>query len=473
MGTKIGKEPSMGDRRFALQLVVSDQEVIAELMKVPEVEVNDYALRALRLGVLSLRSARGEVDATAVKEQLTTAMGQLQVQLVDFVGKLDNQLSKYSSANVNVNELDRQKVTAILQTYQGTLVAEMDRAIKGAAGPLLKAMDPNARDGAVGVMGDTVQKALNLMADRIKNEVLVQFSRDSSGSAMSKMEDTIRKSHEVLIRQFSMDDPNSALRRLHESIGQRVESLAKSQSEFQSEVREEFAGMKAKKEAEAASTTHGKVYEEALGDVLGAIVRRHGHTLDSTGLSTGLIRSCKVGDYVARLNDDSAAPGALIVVEAKSAGGYDTQKILAECEMARKNRGAQVAIFVMDPQYASASTPTLGRLGETIIVQWSPDNAPGTQANEVGLLAAFSLAAALCVKAARGVQAAEVDYGKMEKAVLDIQKRIEQLTEVSTWATTISGSAAKILDRMRISTEALTTQAEVLMDQIRGMKGAE
>ena len=52
-----------------LALEVSDAEVIAELKKHTEGAAREaYALGALRLGVLSLRQAAGELDATAIRE---------------------------------------------------------------------------------------------------------------------------------------------------------------------------------------------------------------------------------------------------------------------------------------------------------------------------------------------------------------------------------------------------------------------
>ncbi len=52
-----------------LALDVSDPEVVAELQKHAEGAPREaYALGALRLGILSLRQAAGELDATAIRE---------------------------------------------------------------------------------------------------------------------------------------------------------------------------------------------------------------------------------------------------------------------------------------------------------------------------------------------------------------------------------------------------------------------
>jgi hypothetical protein len=53
-----------------LELFVSDPESLNELLQKGEGrERNEYALSALRIGLLSLRHARGQIDAEAVKHE--------------------------------------------------------------------------------------------------------------------------------------------------------------------------------------------------------------------------------------------------------------------------------------------------------------------------------------------------------------------------------------------------------------------
>src|SRR5688572_6761296 len=60
-----GEEP--GPRRLRLELEVSDPEVLVELQRHRGAEREDFALQALRIGVLSLRMAGGHIDATAIR----------------------------------------------------------------------------------------------------------------------------------------------------------------------------------------------------------------------------------------------------------------------------------------------------------------------------------------------------------------------------------------------------------------------
>ena len=448
-----------------LRISITDPEMLAEFKRIPLPQISEYAARALKIGVLALRSARGEVDAQAIKEQLSGALLQLQSQLTEHVGKFENHLENAKLAQREMGEQERAILDRVLESYRLQLLQTIDERIRQASGPLLIALDPHRTDGVAESVRGTVKDGLNTMADRIKNEVLSQFSRDSSGSAMSRIEETIRKSHESITRQFSLDDPTSALSRLHASVGEQMEVLNRGQMDFQTEVKQAIVALTARKEAEAASTLHGGVYEEEVGMALGSYFRSRGHVLEPTGNTTGTIRSCKVGEYVATLSADCVAAGERIVIEAKSAGGYDLAKILAESEIARKNRGAQISIFVIDPPYAPANLLPLERHGDAIVVKWAVFD-PGAF-----LMAAVAVALALVVKNAAAHQSSEVDSAGMERAINEITRRVEQMAEVSSWATTIQASSTKILDRMRISTEAITTQAVWLMDQIKSLKG--
>ena len=452
--------------KYNLNVAINDPEIIAELDRIPVNAVDDYVMRALKVGVLALRGARGEIDAVAVKEQLAAALGALKLNLMEFAGNFGKQCVSSFAEFKQSHKDAKAEMSSWLETYRTTLATGLDVQVKSAITPLLKIVDPASNTGLVNSIGDEVTAALNGMADKIKREVLTQFSRDDSGSAMSRLEETIRNSHGAIVRQFSLDDPNSALHRLLELVTSNAEAQHNNQVAFQTEIRESLAAFTAKKHAEAVSTTHGFAYEEAVGVVLGAIVRRHGHVLEACGNTTGALRGVKIGDFLSTLNPDSIAPGAHIVVEAKSAQGYDLAKILAECEQARKNREAQVCIFVIDAPYAPPSLTTpFTRHGDTIIVKW------GQEENDAYLAAAFSLACALVVRQAKAVAKSVVDWTAMEKATIEVQKRAETLADISTWTTSIQGAAAKILDRVRIAKEALESQVVTLMDQISGLKG--
>ena len=76
-----------------LELIVTDAEVIAELWAKPEGrERDEYALSALRLGVLALRQARGQIDANTLRHEGERMLGNVQVALSEYRAHLDRTL---------------------------------------------------------------------------------------------------------------------------------------------------------------------------------------------------------------------------------------------------------------------------------------------------------------------------------------------------------------------------------------------
>jgi hypothetical protein len=65
-----------------LELTVADPEVVAELIAKQEGRERDnYALGALRLGVLALRQARGQIDANALRHEGEKLLGDVHLAL--------------------------------------------------------------------------------------------------------------------------------------------------------------------------------------------------------------------------------------------------------------------------------------------------------------------------------------------------------------------------------------------------------
>jgi hypothetical protein len=72
-----GSAPA-GTAGLKLRLEVADPEVVTELEKHEEGPAREkYALGALRLGVMALRQARGELDSAAVRQAGQEILGEL------------------------------------------------------------------------------------------------------------------------------------------------------------------------------------------------------------------------------------------------------------------------------------------------------------------------------------------------------------------------------------------------------------
>jgi hypothetical protein len=101
-----------------------------------------------------------------------------------------------------------------------------------------------------------------------------------------------------------------------------------------------------------------------------------------------------------------------------------------------------------------------------VLVVWDAED-PQTDAY---LKAAIEISRALCLRAHNAAEQYNIDFGPIDRAVLEIEKKAQNLDQVRSWADTIRSNSEKILDRVRIDREALEKQVCVLRDAVGGVK---
>jgi hypothetical protein len=226
--------------------------------------------------------------------------------------------------------------------------------------------------------------------------------------------------------------------------------------------------LQAQRVTAAKSTLHGLTFEDRLGVLLTVEASRLNDVYEAVGATTGAISYCKIGDFVITLGPDSAAPNARIVWEAKSNKSYDLAGALKELDQARKNRQAQVGVFVFAKEAAPDGSEPFARYGNDIIIVWDPDD----PASDLYVKAAYSVARALVIREAHESAESEAAVAAIEKATLAIEKQLEHLGDIKTWAETVKNSGAKISERAGKLQEALAEQVETLNHQIKALKTA-
>jgi hypothetical protein len=138
---------------------------------------------------------------------------------------------------------------------------------------------------------------------------------------------------------------------------------------------------------------------------------------------------------VVTLGPDLAGAGASIVIEAKESASYDLKKSLEEIETARKNRGAEVGLFIHSEKTAPAGLSPMCRYGNDVVVVWNAED----EASDVFLRAGLMVAKALCTKAIKQKEAQEIDFEHTDRAIREIEKQAGTLADIATWAGTIIG----------------------------------
>jgi hypothetical protein len=490
-----------------LDLTVNDPELVAALEAYPAGRARDrFALTALRIGILALRQAQGRVDSETVRAEGDRLLGRLADQLErhreHVTGELTGRLREYFDPNSGRFD---ERITRLVQR-DGELeqvltrqIGEKDSGLArtlsahlGEQSPLMKVLSPDASQGLLHTLQSRVDEALRSDRERIVREfsldqpesalsrlvreltqrhgeltrslqgsvkdVVDEFSLDNEDSALSRLVRRVESAQRQISSEFSLDTGDSALARLKREMLEVLNAYRKDSASFQQEVREALADMRARREEALRSTTHGGDFEIELLEVVTGLAQQAGDVASHVGNTTGRIKHNKKGDILIELGPEHAAAGGLIVVEAKQDASYDLAKARAEIDEARRNRAAEVGLFVFSSRCAGATQEPLLRFGQDVFAVWDADD----PASDVMLKAAVSLCRALCTRAAMQRDAEVVDFVAMDRSIREIEKQAANLESVATWSSTIRANSDKIIGSSRRIRESLLKQAESL-----------
>jgi hypothetical protein len=454
-----GRVVPLGGARAALRLElrVRDPELVAELeAHAPGAEREAFALSALRIGVLALRGAQGRLDADAVRHESERLLGDLQQRLGEHQQAvalhLAQRLGEYFDPgsgrfHERVERLVRPggELEQVLRRQVGLEDSELGRTLAahlGDASPLLAILRPDAPDGLLASLGRSVEEALAGERERL----LAEFSLDNREGALARL----------------LGELGQQSGRLGEELRQLLEAEREKAARFQQEVAASLAALQARRDEAARSTRHGGEFEAEVFAFAQRDAGRAGDVASHVANTTGEIRSCKVGDVVVELGPESAAPRARIVIEAKERAGVDLRAALAELDQARKNRAAEVGLFVFSKRTAPPGLEPFRRHGSDVVVVWDAED-PGS---DVLLAAGLSVARALCTRAAAQREAREADFSALDAALREIERQAGGFDEITTLTQTIQGHSEKILKRARIMREGLAAQLEILEENL-------
>ena len=528
--------------KLLLELNILDTETIAELWKLPEGEEREqHAIRALRIGLLALKQARGEVDTQQMRHEATRLIDSMQNKLEEHSKsvhtKVEATLKNYFDPKDGRFEerlhrlIDKDgELESLLKSQIGGEGSQLTKTLSahfGEESPLLKLLSPDQSKGLLASLRDTFDEQLNTQQEQILkqfsldndegalvrfiseltsqqgelseklhgkiDEVVKEFSLDDDNSALSRLVRNVERAQKTITSEFSLDeeqsalsrlkvmleetnstinshlsldDDKSALARLKKEMFQLLDSQRETNQKFQEEVKSSLREMIARKEEAAKSTQHGLAFEDALFEKIQHEAQKTNDIATNTSNHVGLIKSCKVGDCTIELGPDAVAAGAVIVVEAKEDKSYTLTKARDELEIAGKNRGAQVSLFVFSSKTAPSGIDNLSRLGNDIFIVWDAEDARTDLFLEVGI----TLARALCIREQASKEAVKADFTELDKAILEIEKRANAFDDIETWTKTIRSNAEKIMKKVNTTRKSLLRQVETLRTQTDDLK---
>ena len=257
-----------------LTLVISDRETVAELLlRSDGRERDEYALAALRIGVLSLKHARGQIDADAVRSEGEKLLKDLKYALDgsrdDIHKNLTNALRDYFDPKdgrfqERIERLIKQdgELEQVLQRQvggDGSVLVNTLAAHIGENSPLMKLLNPEEASGLVASIRSTISSVVGEEQTRILSEfsldndqsalkrlvneltqangklktdlasevgsVVQEFSLDKEDSALSRLVRRVETAQETITKEFSLDEDGSALSRLSTVISEAKGSI--------------------------------------------------------------------------------------------------------------------------------------------------------------------------------------------------------------------------------------------------------
>ena len=373
------------------------------------------------------------------------------------------------------------ELETLLRSHVGgddSLLARSLTAHLGEGSPIFKLLSPTDATGLRAQLTRSMEDALAEQRRHILREfsldqkdsalsrIVSQFSLDDDASAMSRMSKMLAATGEQIGKNLTLDDEASALARLRRELLGTIEHIAKGNVEFHAQVREALARLDTRRREEARTPRHGVAFEERLGALLSEEAQRLGDLHEATGEMTGVIKQCKKGDHVVELGAESAAAHARVVWEAKDKQQYSLRAALAEIEEARRNRQAQVGVFVFSRKTAPDGLESLQRHGSDVVIVWDDEDA----ASDMVVRAAYSLARALAVREHRTDKESQEAIVEIEHAARGVERQVSFLDEVRRWAETVKGHGEKIADRSARMADELRREVERLDAQVASMR---
>jgi hypothetical protein len=494
-----------------LELIIHDRDVIRALLEFAEGdERNQYAIEAMKIGILALRHVGGQVNderfrregdrfiaslQTTLDAHRQSVQEQIETKLKDYFdpksGRFEERVQRLIAQDGDLSRLMRGLIDGENSVFAKTMLSHVGRD-----SALMKQLDPKQSDGLLAVL----KQAVELELSRQREHILREFSLDNKESALSRLIKELSASNNEIVKELSLNEENSALNRLVQKVSHAqvtitnefsldndtsclsklkkelmtvLEAHVETNAEFQEKVMLALRELTVRKAEHARTTEHGKNFQRLVCDFIQSELITSGDLAEFVGDGVGLITNCKKGDVLLKLGCDSNAPGAKIIIEAKDDKSYGISKALEEIEIARKNRGAQIGVFVFCAKTAPQNLRPVSRYGNDILVVWDSED-PLTDsflwaAVEFGRLACFRSQAAEASQAS--------DFENIEKLIANVERRAANLLKIHKYAETAQTSAkniqsatAKIIKRAGIDKKALDRQISQLRKSVIDLK---
>ena len=335
-----------------------------------------------------------------------------------------------STINLLINRLDssfdenNRSVKDKMKNYHQIIKDDLDRYLKvmyqeieskiGKGSVFINTLDPNNKESFLNVMNEMLEKNKKDLSETVQN----QFSKDHPESFFSKMIANQEEKHNALKRDMD---------------------------EFMLKVSEKWKFEEGKQSEYDKGTRKGIDYENKLYEQ--HIVPKSHSLMDEVELvkgTPGLIDRCKTGDYLITTGEYTGAPGKKIVMEVKNGKDIKLENAKKELKKAKKNRDADIGIFVCSDSCAPPEIGNFKRIGNDFFVTAADDLESDQSAFFVN--AAYEISRGIIVSESRALQKNNIDtkfiLSRIDEAIFSMSK----IDTIVTKAKTISNNGTAVVE---------------------------
>lgn len=217
-----------------LQLTITDPEVLAALDEHSEGRArNEFATTCLKVGVLALRAARGQVDGDAIRRESESLMQSLAEKLEsyrkDVERDVSENLSRYFDPKSGLFSSRVERLVKDDGELANLMRNQVQRAQTGLAETLTHFVGENSEflkvltPGESNKLQSAMRASLNEVMQAERAAILSQFTLDSKDSALSRLVAELKATHgdissaltssmTNMVQEFSLEKEDSALR---------------------------------------------------------------------------------------------------------------------------------------------------------------------------------------------------------------------------------------------------------------------
>jgi len=223
-----------------LELFIEDRKSFVPLVEYPEGDSrNQYAIEAMKIGVLALRHVGGQVSADVFRREgdrlvgglqktfdqhKNTVQEQIENRLKEYFdpqdGRFTERVQRLISKDGELSQFLKSHIDGENSTFARTLIAHVGRD-----SALMKVLDPQQSDGLLTTLRKNVEEQLKGQRDRLLDE----FSLNNKDGALARLLNELTTSHgdvgkalqtkiDTVIKEFSLNEENSALSRLVQNV---------------------------------------------------------------------------------------------------------------------------------------------------------------------------------------------------------------------------------------------------------------